>query len=140
MVDVGFTEILGKELLKCYCAFVSMDKNKGLKDRVVEFLMISTMFFSVIVLIGIKLNSIVILSILGGGLGYITVLHVVSFFQKMNTNIREIKNYIKGEPIVEEEKNDAKMNKKGKIRWLVIIWSVIIGLALFLLFKTLFGL
>ncbi len=115
-----------------------MNKNKGLKDRVLEFLTITATLFTITVLIGIKLKASIILTVLLVGVGYITMLHVKNFFQVMNNNIEEIKSYIKEKDYLKKDREVIKVNKKGKVSWLVIIWSIIIGLALLLLFKTLF--
>jgi len=116
-----------------------MNNHKGLKDRVIEFLMITATLFTITVLIGIKLKASIVLTVLLVGVGYITMLHVKNFFQIMSDNIEEIKSYIKEKNCLRKDKEVIKMDKMGKVSWLVIIWSIIIGLALLLLFKTLFN-
>ncbi len=115
-----------------------MEPAKKLKDKLIEFLTISATLSTLIFLLGIDLKGTIILTSLGVGLGYITTLHIKNFFQRMNDNIEEIKRYIREKDT--SEKGIAKMDKKGKVSWLVIAWSVIIGLLIVLLVKTIFKL
>jgi len=115
-----------------------MNKDKGFKDKIIEFFMVSAAILTTVTLLGIKLKASIALAVLGVGGGYITISHLTNFFRKMNNNIEEIKNYIKQENPIES--GVIKMDKKGKIRWLVVMWSIILGLLIILLLKTLFKL
>lgn len=87
-----------------------MDKDKGLKDRIIEFLTVSATMFTLVVLLGVALKAVIILVCLGMGLGYITTIHIKNFFQTMSGNIEEIKNYIKGKELITREA-ERKMEK-----------------------------
>ncbi|MFH1445150.1 MAG: hypothetical protein ABIF08_01570 [Nanoarchaeota archaeon] len=113
-------------------------QKRTIKDRLIEFITIFATIITLLLIIGVPIRSTIIFIGLIIGLSYVIISHVTLFFLKINTDIEEIKNYIKGEDHTSGGR-ELKMNKKGKVNWMIIILSIVLALILIFVFKNLFN-